>query len=115
MAVTSIDTDDAFGMIYIGFGGMEGHGTLGYWLVPEVQRQGFGTEAVNLVSLWILDETDVYRIVAYVELENRASIALLRKCGFTEEGLLRSFLRFDDGMFDARVFSLLVEDLEDRT
>ena len=115
MAITDPDTKEALGMIYVGLRGMEGHGALGYWLVPSVQRRGLGTEAVNLVSRWILAETDVYRLVAYVEPTNTASIALLRKCGFTEEGLLRSFLSFDDGEFDALSFSLLSSDLHDRT
>ena len=94
---------------------MEGHGAPGYWPVPEVQGQGLGTDAINLVSQWVLRETDVYRLVAYVEPANTASIALLRKCGFTEEGLLRSFLPFDDGVFDALSFSLLSSDLPDST
>lgn len=55
--------------------------------------------------------TEVYRLIAYVEPHNRPSRALLRKCGFTEEGLLRSYLRFDDGVFDALSFSLFTEAL----
>ena len=94
---------------------MEGHGALGHWLLPEVQRQGLGTDAVNLVSHWALGETDVYRLVAYVEPANTASTALLRKCGFAEEGLIRSFLVFDEGVFDALSFSLLSSDLPDST
>jgi len=74
-----------------------------------------GISSVNLASNWVLGETNVYRLVAYVEPANTASIALLRKCGFIEEGLLRSFLMFDDGAFDALLFSLLTSDLEDRT
>ncbi len=115
LAITYPDTNEALGMIYIGLRGMEGHGALGYWLVPEVQGQGLGTDAVNLVGHWVLGETDVYRLVAYVEPANTASIALLRKCGFTEEGLLRSYLLFDDGEFDALSFSLLASDFPDRT
>jgi len=115
MAVTHAETSEAVGMVYIGLRGIEGHGALGYWLVPEVHRQGYGSEAVNLVSRWVLAESDVYRLVAYVEPANEASISLLRKCGFTEEGLLRSFLSFDDGEFDALSFSLLSSDISDRT
>jgi RimJ/RimL family protein N-acetyltransferase len=111
LAIAHKDTGTAIGMVYIGLKGIEGHGALGYWLVPEVHRQGFGTEAVTLACEWALRETDLYRLVAYVEPPNTASIALLRKCGFTEEGLLRSFLPFDDGVFDALSFSLLTSDL----
>ena len=70
-----------------------------------------GTFAIRRVSQWVLHDTDVYRVVAHVEPANTASIALLWKCGFTEEGLLRSYLPFDDGVFDALSFSLLISDL----
>lgn len=113
MAITRSDADDAIGMVYIGLRGIEGHGALGYWIIPEFHRQGLGSGAVDLVSGWVLSETHVYRLVAYVEPANTASIALLRKCGFAEEGLLRSFLDFDDGRFDALLFSLLATDLSD--
>lgn len=111
MAIANADTDEAIGMVYIGLRGIQGHGALGYWLVPEEQRQGYGSEAVNLITRWVLRETDVYRVVAYVEPENEASIALLRKCGFREEGTLRAFLPFEDGPSDALSFSLLTTDL----
>ena len=56
-------------------------------------------------------ETSVYRLDADVEPHNTASLALLRECGFTREGVLRSYLRFDDGVFDAVLWSLLSSDL----
>ena len=114
MAITQADTGEAIGMVYVGLRGLQGHGALGYWLIPEVHRQGYGSEAVDLISRWVLRETDVYRVAAFVEPLNEASKALLRKCGFTEEGTLRSFLRFEDGVSDALSFSLLASDLADR-
>ena len=115
LAIADPDTNEAIGLVYLGLRRPEGHCELGYWLVPEVQRRGLGTTAVRLVSQWVLRETDVYRLVAYVEPANTASIALLRTCGFTEEGPLRSFLPFDDGVLDALSFSLLSSDLPDGT
>lgn len=111
MAIAERDTDLAIGMVHVGLRGVNGHGALGYWLVPEVHRRGLGSEAVDLVSRWILLKTHVYRLVAYVEPHNPSSIALLRNCGFTEEGVLRSYLNLDDGVFDAICFSLLATDL----
>lgn len=113
LAVARRETGGAVGMVYIGLRGIAGHGALGYWLAPEFHRLGLGTEAVGLACNWALRETHLYRLVAYVEPTNTASIALLRKCGFTEEGLLRSFLPFADGVCDALSFSLLASDLSD--
>lgn len=104
--------DEAKGLVYLGLRRIEGHCELGYWLIPDARRQGLGTAAIRLVSRWVLSDTSVYRLVAHVEPHNHASCAMLRKCGFTGEGLLRSFLRFEDGVFDALSFSLLTSDLD---
>jgi RimJ/RimL family protein N-acetyltransferase len=111
MATADPETGEAKGLVYLGLGRIEGHCELGYWLIPDARGRGLGTAAIRLVSRWVLNDTGVYRLVAYVERHNLASCALLRKCGFTEEGLLRSHLRFDDGVFDALSFSLLASDL----
>jgi RimJ/RimL family protein N-acetyltransferase len=111
MAIADPETDESKGLVYLGLGRIEGHCELGYWLIPDARGRGLGTAAIRLVSRWVLRDTGVYRLVAYVEPHNLASCALLRKCGFTEEGLLRSHLRFDDGVFDAVSFSLLATDL----
>lgn len=111
LAIADPETDEAKGLVYLGLGRIEGHCELWYWLIPDARGQGLGTAAIRLVSRWVLSRTGVYRLVALVEPHNLASCALLRKCGFTEEGLLRSYLRFDDGVFDALSFSLLTSDL----
>lgn len=111
MATADPETGEAKGLVYLGLGRIEGHCELGYWLIPDARGRGLGTAAIRLVSRWVLNDTGVYRLVAYVERHNLASCALLRKCGFTEEGLLRSHLRFDDGVFDALSFSFLASDL----
>ena len=111
LAVADPATNEAVGMAFMGLKGIDGHGALGYWVVPEVYRMGLGSGAVRLLTQWALTSTDVYRVVAYVEPENAASIGLLRKCGFVEEGLLRSYLVLDDVPTDVLSFSLLETDL----
>ncbi len=111
LAITDVTTDEAKGLLYLGLGRLKGHCEIGYWLVPVARRQGFGTEAVRLTSRWVLTETDVHRLEAQVKPDNTASLALLRTCGFTEEGLLRSWLWIEDEVFDAIQFSLLRSDL----
>ncbi|MEX2622960.1 MAG: GNAT family N-acetyltransferase [Acidimicrobiia bacterium] len=112
MAIADPTTGEARGLVYLGLRRIEGHCELGYWLVPDARGHGLGTAAIRLVSRWVLLDTGVYRLVAYAEPHNLGSCALLRKCGFTEEGLLRSYLRFHDGVFDALSFSLLTTDLD---
>lgn len=112
LAIADADTGEAKGLVYLGLRRPEGHCELGYWLIPSARRQGLGSAAIPLAGKWVLRSTPVYRLVAYVVPDNAASIALLRKCGFTEEGRLRSFLELDDGVFDVLSFSLLESDLD---
>lgn len=111
LAIADAKTNEAKGLVFLGLGRIRGHCRLGYWLIPEARGQGLGTDAIRLASRWVLLETDVHRLVAEVEPSNAASLALLRKCGFTEEGLLRSWLWIEDELFDAIQFSLLRSDL----
>ena len=111
LAIAAATTNEAQGLIFFGLGRIRGHCHLGYWVVPEARGQGYGTEAVRLASRWVLTETGVHRLVAEVKPDNSPSIALLRRCGFTEEGVLRSWLWIEDEVFDAIQFSLLRADL----
>ena len=111
LAIAETMGNEAQGLVFLGLGRIRGHCRLGYWLIPAARRQGLGTDAIGLVSRWVLTETDVHRLVAEVEPSNLASLALLRRCGFVEEGLLRSWLWIEDQPFDAIQFSLLRTDL----
>lgn len=111
LAVTEAETDEARGLVFLGLGRIRGHCELGYWLVPAARGRGLGTDAVRLASRWVLTETDVHRLVARVVPDNRASAALLRRLGFSEEGLLRSWLWIEGEAVDVIQFSLLTSDL----
>jgi RimJ/RimL family protein N-acetyltransferase len=76
-----------------------------------MRRRGLGGDAIRLVSRWVLTATYVHRLVAQVVADNGASLALLRKCGFVEEGLLRSWLWIEDDVHDVIQLSLLETDL----
>ena len=111
LAVVDAEIDTAVGLVYLGLRKPNGHCELGYWLVPSARGRGLGTEAVRLTSRWVLIETDVYRLFAHVVTNNTASLAVMEKCGFTREGVLRSYLRYSDVVFDVVSFSLLSDDL----
>jgi len=61
----------------------------GYELARHAQGQGYMTEALRAIYAWAFDVMDVDRIEAQVHPHNVPSLALLRKLGFVEEGLLR--------------------------
>jgi RimJ/RimL family protein N-acetyltransferase len=112
LAIAEAASGEAKGLVFLGLDRIRGHCNLGYWIIPEARRQGLGTEAILLVSRWVLTETEIHRLVAQVVPDNEPSLALLRRCGFTEEGLLRAWLWIEDETHDVIQFSLLASDLE---
>jgi RimJ/RimL family protein N-acetyltransferase len=111
LAIADAATGEAKGLVFLGLGPGRGHCDLGYWVVPEARRRGLGTDAVCLVSRWVLTETDVHRLAAQVVPDNTPSIGLLRSLGFSVEGRLRSWLWVEDDTVDVLQFSLLRSDL----
>ena len=61
----------------------------GYELARHAQGQGLMAEALRAIYAWAFQEMAVDRIEAQVHPLNVASLKLLRKLGFVEEGLLR--------------------------
>jgi len=76
----------------IGVGGFrgkpskEGEVEVGYSIVPEAHRFGFGPEAVRALVAWAFSHRDVSRVTAQTLPELRPSIRVLEKCGFTFTG-----------------------------
>lgn len=60
----------------------EKSGELGYFIGREYQRQGYMTKAIKLVVNYVLENTKILRVNAYVETSNKASMKLTEKLGF---------------------------------
>ena len=84
--------------------------TLGYWIGEPFARQGYMTNAVRLVSAFAFDHLQLHRVEAACLPHNAASIGLLRKCGFRQEGLARRYLRINGAWQDHLLFARLNED-----
>ena len=61
----------------------------GYELARHAQGQGYMTEALRAIYAWAFETMAVERIEAQVYPRNAPSLALLKRLGFVEEGLLR--------------------------
>lgn len=67
-------------------------GTLGYWIGEPHARQGYMTEAISGLRDLAFTQLGLTRVEAACLAENAASRALLRRCDFAEEGVLRAHL-----------------------
>jgi ribosomal-protein-alanine N-acetyltransferase len=83
---------------------------LSYDLAPEFWNQGIMTEAAREVVRYCFERTDTNRISATTTLANAASMRLLHKLGFQEEGILRQWAFWKGKFVDLRCFSLLKQD-----
>lgn len=88
---------------------------LGYWLVPEVHGEGYGTEAVALVVEYVFRSYETPAIGAGAFDFNDASQGLLESLGFSEEGRRRKYMFIDGEHRDMLQYGLLREEwLEQR-
>ncbi|TCT37304.1 [SSU ribosomal protein S5P]-alanine acetyltransferase [Martelella mediterranea] len=88
---------------------------LGYWMGEEYAGKGHMFAALGLVIPFVFDELRLHRIEAACIPSNDRSASLLRKAGFTQEGLLRKYLRINGVWQDHYIFSLLREDFDANT
>lgn len=82
-------------------------GTIGYWLGEPHARQGHMADAVETLIRFAFHGLGLHRLEAACMPENHASAALLAKCGFSEEGYARAYLKINGAWRDHRLFGLV--------
>ena len=79
-----------------GWPSVTGSVQIGCSFLPQAQGKGYGTEAVEALTSWLLTQPGVGTVTANVPRGNEASAAILRKLGFrpgaSQEG---SMIRFE--------------------
>lgn len=80
---------------------------IGFWIVPEVQGEGYGTEAVSLALEYLFRVYPHPAVYANALPDNEASRGLLESLGFTQEGRARKEAFWDGEYRDTIVYSLL--------
>lgn len=89
---------------------------LGYTIAADTWGKGIGTEIARAVLRYGFEIVRLHSIEAQIDARNEASIALVRKLGFVQEGFYREDYFSDlSGTFtDTAVFSLLAQDWQRR-
>jgi RimJ/RimL family protein N-acetyltransferase len=77
---------------------------IGYSIAPWARGRGYATEAARALADWGLAH-GAPRVHMFVDVRNAASLAVARKAGFTQEGVVRACLEQRDGTrADAALF-----------
>lgn len=87
---------------------------MGYELAAQYWGYGFATEAVSKILKFGFDHLNFNRIEAWAMLDNGASMHVLRKTGFCQEGLLRDYGYWHGHFHDVMMFSILKREWDDR-
>jgi ribosomal-protein-alanine N-acetyltransferase len=85
---------------------------LDYQVGATYARQGYGSEMLRLALRHAFTTMGLHRLEANIQPGNTASIALVRKIGFTKEGYSRRYLKIAGRWRDHERWAILREDWE---
>lgn len=83
---------------------------LGYQIGEEFARRGYMTEAIQLMLRHAFVTLKLHRLEANIQPGNVASIALVKRAGFTREGYSQRYLKIGGRWRDHERWAILVED-----
>jgi len=86
-------------------------GSIGYWVSEHVAGRGIVPTAVALAFDHCVHSRGLHRIEINIRPENEASLRVVDKLGFRDEGLRLRFLHIDGDWRDHRTFALTREDV----
>ncbi len=84
---------------------------VGYWVESNAAGGGVATGAVALAVDHAFGPVGLHRVEATVRPENAASLRVLAKLGFRDEGLLRRYLEVDGAWRDHRLLALTKDEV----
>ena len=87
----------------------------GYWVAQSVAGQGIVPFALAAACDHAFLVLGLHRVEVNIRPENTASLRVVEKLGFREEGLRRLYLHIDGQWRDHRSFALTTEDLGPRS
>lgn len=87
----------------------DGYKELEYAIAPQYRNRGYATQALKCMVDYGFGKQKVSVIAAWVRSHNKASAAVLERCGFTLEGRLRRHARDKS---DTLCYSILKEEWE---
>jgi RimJ/RimL family protein N-acetyltransferase len=110
LAIVDTQSGDLVGAIGLVIEWQDKKAEIGYWVAASARRSGVATRAVHLLSCWAFSDLGLYRLEIVPDVENEASIAVARACGFAAEGVLRGNTLVKGRRGDSLLFSLLATD-----
>ncbi|GAB2698778.1 GNAT family protein [Thalassiella azotivora] len=86
-------------------------GQVGYWVDRSHAGRGLATTALALTTDHCLLTWGLHRVEVNIRPENAASLRVVEKLGFRDEGLRHRYLHIDGAWRDHRSFALTAEEV----
>ena len=83
---------------------------LGYYGSARLGRNGYMTAAMRLLLRYAFRTLKLHRLEANIQPGNRASLALVRRCGFRREGFSPRYLKIGGRWRDHERWAITRED-----
>jgi RimJ/RimL family protein N-acetyltransferase len=83
---------------------------IGCLLDPAFRGQGYASEALGLLLTYLFGDLNLNKAMAQTGEFNSASIAMLKRWGFRQDGRLRQHHELDGVLHDDLIFSLLADE-----
>ena len=87
---------------------------LGYYIGSPFAKQGYMSEAIQLILRYAFRKLKLHRIEANIQPSNVASLALVRRAGFRREGYSQRYLKICGRWQDHERWAITVEDWRSR-
>ncbi len=84
---------------------------IGYWIGEPYARNGHMTAALAAIIPYVFKTLQLHRLEAACLPFNEASVRLLKRSGFNEEGYARRYLRINGKWQDHLLFGLIADDM----
>jgi RimJ/RimL family protein N-acetyltransferase len=85
---------------------------LGYIVAPPARGRGVATAILRRLTRWAFEEAGALRAYLLIETGNTASLRVAERCGYVQEGVLRSLHLKQDRRADVSIWSRLPSDPE---
>lgn len=85
--------------------------SLGYWIDKDHAGRGITPHAVALATDYCFATLGLHRMEINIRPENEASLRVVQKLGFRDEGLRERFLHINGQWSDHRTFALTAEEV----
>lgn len=105
-AIVLKETDNIVGMINFRVENKNDSVEFNYATDNRFTGRGFMTEALRAVTEFALEKMEVNRIQGGCVVKNIASKRVIEKCGYEFEGVLKSYVKLNDGYHDMNMFAI---------